>query len=74
MTHSGYDTPEMLFQVIKQKRKQMIETANIQGMESADTLKCSQELDVLILKYQRNIKTKDEINEGANNNSSFVEV
>ncbi|WP_247739027.1 aspartyl-phosphate phosphatase Spo0E family protein [Bacillus sp. 165] len=38
---------------IKYKREEMIETAFRDGFDSMETIRASQELDVLIVKYQR---------------------
>jgi len=47
------ETKENLLQLIKQKREEMMEISNIHGVASEVTLKCSQELDELIIRYQR---------------------
>lgn len=49
-------TTEHLLQLINNKRKIMLATAEKYGTDSGNTLKCSQELDALILNYQRLIK------------------
>lgn len=49
-------TPEYLLQLISSKRKIMLKTAEKFGTSSEKTLECSQELDALIVKYQRLIK------------------
>lgn len=49
-------TKEYLLEMINQKRETMIQTAAIFGMSSENTLLCSQELDELIVKYQRMTK------------------
>ena len=38
-------------------RKRMITTAQLKGLKHPDTIKCSQELDIFLNKYQQ-IKTK----------------
>lgn len=47
------DNIEALTKEIEQKRRQMLETASVQGMGSDKTLEVSQELDALILEYQK---------------------
>ncbi|WP_273125707.1 aspartyl-phosphate phosphatase Spo0E family protein [Metabacillus sp. HB246100] len=42
---------------IEQKRKHLIKTAKIHGMNSHETIQCSQELDVLLLQQIK--KTND---------------
>ncbi|WP_164670240.1 aspartyl-phosphate phosphatase Spo0E family protein [Virgibacillus doumboii] len=42
-----------LTHLIEQKREQMFKTAATHGMNHQLTLKCSQELDKLILEYQK---------------------
>lgn len=49
-------TKEYLLELINHKRETMIQTAAIFGMSSENTLLCSQELDQLIVKYQRMTK------------------
>lgn len=51
-------TPGYLLQLISNKRKIMIKTVEKFSIDSEKTLKCSQELDVLIVKYQRLIKSE----------------
>ena len=46
-------TKDDLLYMIKQKREQMLDIASIYGICSEATLKCSQELDALIVRYQR---------------------
>ncbi|TFJ91520.1 aspartyl-phosphate phosphatase Spo0E family protein [Lentibacillus salicampi] len=48
-----FGTQENLLKKIKQKREQMLEIAEIYGIGNEKTLKYSQELDILIVKYQR---------------------
>ncbi|GGE32471.1 hypothetical protein GCM10011391_08950 [Pullulanibacillus camelliae] len=43
----------MLFEAIEQKRQQLIHTASLHGISSAKTIKCSKELDKLIITYQK---------------------
>ncbi|MFC4557952.1 aspartyl-phosphate phosphatase Spo0E family protein [Virgibacillus kekensis] len=42
-----------LQEVIYMKRKKLVKTADKHGIASKDTLKCSQELDKLIVEYQK---------------------
>ncbi|MFD1362811.1 Spo0E family sporulation regulatory protein-aspartic acid phosphatase [Lentibacillus salinarum] len=46
-----------LSHIIEQKREQMLSVASKYGMENEKTLECSQELDKLILEYQKKKKT-----------------
>ncbi|WP_299092919.1 aspartyl-phosphate phosphatase Spo0E family protein [uncultured Metabacillus sp.] len=43
---------EKLLETINNKRQEMIETANTEGLTSDSALKCSQDLDKLLNKYQ----------------------
>jgi stage 0 sporulation regulatory protein len=45
---------------IQQKREKMIEAAKKNGLASEETIRCSQELDTLIYKYQCAIKKEQE--------------
>lgn len=47
-----YDV-RFLLQSINEKRDEMLITANKYGLQSDKTIKCSQDLDQLILKYQK---------------------
>ncbi|WP_100012300.1 aspartyl-phosphate phosphatase Spo0E family protein [Lentibacillus sediminis] len=58
MTQSVSKVKDSLSQIIEEKRKEMLDTANIFGMSNARTLKHSQDLDELILEYQR-LTSKD---------------
>ncbi|OAS86701.1 MULTISPECIES: aspartyl-phosphate phosphatase Spo0E family protein [Metabacillus] len=42
-----------LLETINNKRNEMIDTANRKGYTSDDVVKCSQELDMLLNKYQQ---------------------
>ncbi|KKI93922.1 hypothetical protein WQ54_02445 [Bacillus sp. SA1-12] len=42
-----------LLETINNKRQEMIETANTEGYTSDSAIKCSQDLDMLINKYQQ---------------------
>ncbi|TRM10667.1 aspartyl-phosphate phosphatase Spo0E family protein [Lentibacillus cibarius] len=53
MIKTNYKDLEQLVEMINQHRKWMLESANIYGMGSEKTLKISQELDELILVYQK---------------------
>lgn len=44
---------ERLMQLINNKRNEMVKTAENFGTNSEKTLECSQELDTLIVQYQR---------------------
>lgn len=44
---------EILLSSIKQKREKLVKTALMYGMLNRLTLKCSEELDELIVKYQK---------------------
>ncbi|GAB4075222.1 hypothetical protein GCM10028778_27250 [Barrientosiimonas marina] len=43
----------LLAHKLEQKRQQLVDTAAVQGMENEETLSISQELDRLILAYQK---------------------
>jgi len=49
------ETKEDLLRLIKKKREQMLKIACIHGISSEATIKSSQELDKLIVKYQKHI-------------------
>ncbi|MFB6465693.1 Spo0E family sporulation regulatory protein-aspartic acid phosphatase [Cytobacillus sp. Hz8] len=51
-----YQTSNEILKQIKIKREKMIISAEKSGFTSDDTLKYSQELDQLILEYQRNFQ------------------
>ncbi len=40
---------------INQKRKQMLQTAELRGLQNTETLSKSRELDRLILRYQKQL-------------------
>ncbi|SDY89735.1 stage 0 sporulation regulatory protein [Evansella caseinilytica] len=42
---------------IEQKRKELLLIVNKNGLSSEDTLRCSKELDKLILNYQKKLVT-----------------
>lgn len=41
---------------IQNKREKMIESAILNGFTNDDTIRCSQELDKLIIEYQRSVQ------------------
>ena len=45
--------PSNLLTQIERKRKEMLKTANKHGLSSNQTIKCSQDLDKLLNKFQR---------------------
>ncbi|MEW4285146.1 aspartyl-phosphate phosphatase Spo0E family protein [Priestia koreensis] len=51
---------EALFLEIVQKRKKMMDIAEVQGFTSCETLRCSQELDLLLNKYQKHLSKREE--------------
>ncbi|WP_226376878.1 aspartyl-phosphate phosphatase Spo0E family protein [Oceanobacillus halotolerans] len=53
-----YQTKEEIQSSIHQKRKELFQVANSYGVGSQETLQCSEELDVLIMMYQRLKKTE----------------
>jgi stage 0 sporulation regulatory protein len=53
-----------LLETINNKRNEMIDTAIRKGYTSDDVVKCSQELDMLLNKYQQIILEEKEITTG----------
>jgi stage 0 sporulation regulatory protein len=47
---------ELLMKEIQVKRETMIRIAEREGISSAETIRCSQELDKLILEFQQSMK------------------
>ncbi|MET3729610.1 MAG: aspartyl-phosphate phosphatase Spo0E family protein [Bacillota bacterium] len=43
----------LLMECIKEKKEKLVEVADRNGLTSNETVKCSQELDVLLNVYQR---------------------
>lgn len=43
-----------MMELIEQKRKEMIDLATVYGFTAKVTVKCSQELDTLLIKIQKN--------------------
>jgi hypothetical protein len=43
----------LLMECIKEKKEKLVEIAHRNGLTSKETVKCSQELDVLLNVYQR---------------------
>ncbi|MBY6037818.1 aspartyl-phosphate phosphatase Spo0E family protein [Fictibacillus nanhaiensis] len=43
----------LLMECIKEKKEKLVEVADRSGLTSNETVKCSQELDVLLNVYQR---------------------
>ncbi len=44
---------EMIFLLIVRKRNEMIQIANRNGLSSEETIKCSQELDILLNTFNK---------------------
>ncbi|WP_412759054.1 aspartyl-phosphate phosphatase Spo0E family protein [Neobacillus cucumis] len=54
------DKPEFLIlKCIDRMKRKMIESANYTGLQSEETIKCSQNLDILINKYMKYSINKD---------------
>ncbi|WP_106496155.1 aspartyl-phosphate phosphatase Spo0E family protein [Lentibacillus sp. Marseille-P4043] len=58
ITINRKETTGYLLKLINRKRKMMVKAAKKFGIDSKKTLKCSQELDELIIKYQRMVKSE----------------
>lgn len=43
----------LLMECIKEKKEKLVEVAGRSGLTSTETVKCSQELDILLNVYQR---------------------
>ncbi|GGB64721.1 aspartyl-phosphate phosphatase Spo0E family protein [Fictibacillus barbaricus] len=43
----------LLMECIKEKKEKLVEIADRSGLTSTETVKCSQELDILLNVYQR---------------------
>ncbi|RYG72972.1 aspartyl-phosphate phosphatase Spo0E family protein [Lentibacillus lipolyticus] len=63
MIKTNYRDLEQLMEMINQHRKWMLESANIYGMGSEETLTISQELDELILVYQNSNADQSKTND-----------
>jgi hypothetical protein len=48
----------LLLNQIDKKKKKMVEVASITGMDSYQTLKCSQELDILLNLHMKHFSQK----------------
>lgn len=49
----------LLLNQIDKKKKKMVEVASITGMDSYQTLKCSQELDILLNLHMKHFSLKE---------------
>jgi hypothetical protein len=54
-----YKIEKLLLNRIEKLKQQMIKTASFSGMDSFDTLHCSQELDKLIILYMKHFAYKE---------------
>ncbi|MGJ9458489.1 Spo0E family sporulation regulatory protein-aspartic acid phosphatase [Oceanobacillus sp. CF4.6] len=54
------ETKVNLIEKINQKKETLLKTAEVYGISSENTIECSQELDKLIVEYQKITESKRE--------------